>query len=282
MSNPKSPEFILAAVNRIYGELPTLIGQDTWTEIVSDIDKNMNAIGSLELPSERLLPAMELFKTLSKYEITRSRLASELKMQEIISGNIGDIFAGLSTHDANLRDQLIAELYMAVNWEIDAEDLPEFREDSQQRSISIKAGGIGGAKSFKFQNFSLDIASMMTTASGFLFTGQSILDKPKPFVIAAGMLVMVGTLLHSMTKDIGEQEATVYWGFIVLMNDTEEELVSESNALWATNNEREKHGIDPLGMSQFKNSLRILESLGSIKRVDKDNWRVVEEFKLDS
>lgn len=280
MSNPNSPEFVLVAVKHIYDELPNLIGQDNWNSIGETVDKHMIAIEKAEKPEQRLLPSTQLFGALAQYEPARLRLASELKIQEIISENIGKAFATFSTDDSALRDQLLAELLAGMRWEIEPETLPNQNEDVRNRGISLESGGTSGGKSLKFRNFTLDLADMMIIAGGFLFTGQDMIDKPKPFVLVAGVLLMVGTLLNAMTKEISQQEATVFWGFLVAASHKVDKQASTARILETTNSEREKRGLNPLTDTQFKYSMKILEQLSSIESVDDSTWRIIERFEI--
>lgn len=91
-SDPYAPEFILAAIKRIYPELPILIGKENWGAIGPTIHEHISEIENAEKPEHRILPSTKLFGCIEQYEPARKRLISELKIQEIISENISAPF----------------------------------------------------------------------------------------------------------------------------------------------------------------------------------------------
>src|SRR4051794_30106711 len=82
--NPNAPYFILAAAKRIYTELPSLAGADVWKTIQSQVDTYLN---TLETQPNAYLESTQLYGLLAQYEPVRQRIATEIKVQEVIGTN---------------------------------------------------------------------------------------------------------------------------------------------------------------------------------------------------
>jgi len=209
----------------------------------------------------------------------RQRLSDELTIQAVVAANVT---SSIMEMQFVLDDSGMAAMMSGLTWEVDADTIPR-KEESEEgtRAITLKDGGAAGAKSVKFKNLDIDLGKTLTIGAGFLLASQDMLDKLTPFAVAGGILVMVGTLLGEMTVKIEQQEATVFWGFIVATNDRPKDRQVTTEAIFSTTNaERRKRGLPELSDEQLKHSLYKLEQLGSIARVDSDIYRIIEHFKV--
>lgn len=275
MTNPNAPQFILTAVLRIYDDLPVLVGVD-WATIQPQVDAH---IAALKAQPDAFLESTQLFGLLAGYEPARQRLSDELTIQAIVAANV---ISPLTKMQFALDDAVMAAMMSGLVWDVDATTIPTTDDSEKEtRAITMKDGGAAGAKSIKFKNLDLDLGKMLTIGAGFLLAGQDMLDKVTPFAVAGGILVMVGTLLGEMTIKIEQQEATVFWGFLVATNEHPKDRQATTGAIFTTTNvERHKRGLLELTGEQFKHSLYKLEQLGSIVRVDGDTYCIVERFTV--
>lgn len=275
MVKPNAPRFIRSAVTRIHDELPDLVGAD-WATIQPQVDAHLTA---LQVQPDDYRESAGLVGLLARYEAARLRLDQELTVQEIVAANITPAMADMqyATDEA-----VMAALMAGLAWEVDPATVPSPEErDRTARGITLKDGGAAGGRSIKFRNLDLDLGQMLTVGAGFLLAGHDMLDKPTPFMVAGGILVMVGTLLNEMTVRIEQQEATVFWGFIVATNSHPQDRQASADAVFATTNtERTRRGLPALTDEQFRHSLYKLQQLGSIERLESDHFRMVEKFKV--
>lgn len=272
--NSQAPQFILVAVQRLYDTLPALVGAD-WPTIQPQVDAH---IATLQKQPGDILASTQLFGLLARYEAARQRLSQELIVQQAVAANINQ---PLEQMQAAADETLLAAIMSGFTWDVDHETIPSPGDEASTRAITLKDGGVNGGHSIKFRNLDLNLGQMMSVGAGFLLAGQDMLDQPTPFMLAGGVLVMVGTLLGEMTVKIEQQEATVFWGCIVATNDRPDAREASTETIFATTNaERHKRGLTDLTDEQFKHSLYQLEQLGSIARVDGDTYRIVERFTV--
>ncbi|MBK8024766.1 MAG: hypothetical protein IPK19_25940 [Chloroflexi bacterium] len=91
--DPNAPHFVLAAVKRIYPELPDLVGQENWAAIQPQIDTHITA---LESQPNNDLASTQLFGLLAQYEPARQRMIEEIQVQKVISANIAESLAKIA------------------------------------------------------------------------------------------------------------------------------------------------------------------------------------------
>jgi hypothetical protein len=163
-----------------------------------------------------------------------------------------------------------------MRWEVDAATIPEAE---QMRGIALKPGGADGGHSVKFRNLNLDLPQMMTISAGLSLTTHEIIDKKTPFILAAGVLAIVGPLLTEMKVEIAQQEATVFWGMIQTTGTMAGAGLHEPTIREATNAERAKYRLEPLTEAQVRASLAKLVALKSVAQAG-DAYRIVETFTV--
>jgi hypothetical protein len=277
--NSNAPHFVSAAVQRIYPLLPDLIGAD-WQNIQPQVDAYLTA---LRTQPDAYSEAAQLIALLTKHEPARQRLAQELTVQRIITENIVQpvqLLAAPLNLKAEQVERLMAAAYAGLRWEVDPETVPP-PEDTAKRTITLEAGGAAGARSVKFRNIDFDLHHLLTVCAGFLLMGMDMLESPTPLVIVGSILVIAGELCDEMTVEIDQQDATVFWGFIVATNEQLKERRASADVIFSvTNAQRGKYGMPALTDDQFRHSLYKLEQLGSIARVDGDMYKIIESFRV--
>ena len=113
-------------------------------------------------------------------------------------------------------------------------------------------------------------------------TGTTVITQPDPHIVVAGVLLIINSLTEAVTIQLSEEETSVFWGFVLARdrdNSAEECLIAEY-----TNDERIKHGRQPLTNDGVRDALRRLEKLKSVEPVegeqDTDIWRIVEKYEI--
>lgn len=276
--NTRAPHFILASVKRIYPELPTLVGDD-WTRIQQEVDE---LIAQMEARPNQRMASIELMDILAEYDAAQKRLKDENTVQAVISKNIEDDIAEIAQSlgfDADTVDGLVAATYKNMRWDVDKDSIPD--DEVTTKSVTLKPGGVEGGKSVKFKNMNIDWGDFAKISAGFVTTGFDIIDKPHPLLIAAGALLTIAALHDVMTIDLSEQEASVFWGFIVAAGDKSDKQARGSDILTATNTEREKYGRDALNEKQLTQALTKLERIHSIKQIDDTTWQIIERYSVE-
>lgn len=282
-SNPNAPHFILAAVKRIYVDLPLLIGANSWVVIQPQIN---SLITSLEAHPNAYLASTQLFGLLATYEPARQRIAQELKIQEIIAENISEPMHRISySLDINPEfiDGLTAAALSHIKWWIDPTTFPPEDEDLHNRGFILKDGGVGGA-TVTFKEMQINPGDFSKLAAGFITTGVGIIAAPSvplamPLLVAAGILSTVSALYDTMKTELSEQDASVFWGMIQATGEMRGSGLYESTIIATTNTEREKFGLEILKEVMVRNSLIKLERIKSIEKTGA-SYRIIEKYTL--
>ena len=274
MVNPNAPHFILAAIKRIYPELPALI-DGNWEQVGPQVDDD---IRQLEEQPNAYMPATQLVQTLSSFGPAIERLNAELKVQVVVYQNIAEPLNEIASTldvDEGAIDGLYAAMSSRLQWDVDRSTIPEV-DDHNQRTITFTQDGFEGAKSVKFRNMRLDMSDFTKLAAGFMTTGADLMDKPHPLLIAAGILLTINVLQDTIKIKLSEQDASVFWGMIQL---DDKKTLAEADILESTNVARDQYGLELLTDLNIRNSLRKLANINSIEKVD-DGYRVIEKYKI--
>ncbi|MCP5303438.1 MAG: hypothetical protein H7A03_09905 [Pseudomonadales bacterium] len=275
--NSNAPHFVLAAVMRIYPELPNLISQESWLIEKEQID---NYIAQLEAKPNDYLASTQLVGLLARYEPARQRFAQEMTVQAVVFANIEEQMYKLGENlgmEAASLDGLSAAAFTCLQWEVDSTSLP-LPHDSDQTRITISKGGVDGATSVKFKNLRINWWNLTVIAAGFITTGFDVINTPHPLFITGSLILVAGALHDEFKEHLGEQEASVFWG---LIKATELNQInnSENEIIIVTNEERAKYGLPELSMQQIRYSLRKLEKLKSVEMVN-GSYRIVEKYTV--
>lgn len=287
MLNINSPQNILIAVTRIRDELPTLVDDKEWETIRDTLFSTIQHLSDCSDSRKQFVLASEIVSTLAPYDDARARLRFELILQGILQEHIApqlNTFVNNLKIDYSAIPTLATASNAVISWSWDAlgDISPEHLEAASisVRGIEIPPGGIGGAKSIKFKNLNLDLGEMSKIAAGAMLAGFSMIEKPHILVIIGGILLTICALTEAMSVEITEQEASVFWGFILTRDKNN--VADEASLLTNTNIEREHCGLEPLTERQFRYSLVKLEQLKCIQSIEEqpEHWRIIENYKI--
>lgn len=274
--NYNAPYFVLAAVKRIYGELPSLTGAEAWSSIQPQVDAH---IKTLEAEPDAFLASTQLFGLLAQYEPARQRMADEINIQADLSQSLEKQLRQIAEElgfDTRITAGLTAAALANLAWEADPETIPS-AEELQRSRLKLEQGGVGGATSVSFKNMRLSKWDFATVAAGFVTTGFDMANTPHPIFIAGCIVLVARMLRDKMTLHLSEQDASVFWGMI---RAGEQGELDKTAIMATTNAEREKYRLDPLSENQLERSLETLEKIKSIEKVG-DVYRIIERFKIE-
>lgn len=146
--------------------------------------------------------------------------------------------------------------------------------------VKIASGAVGKTTSIKIKNIDFDFGEFGTMAAGMIITSKELINDPNPFWLAAGVLLIAATIYKASTKEISQQEATVFWGFIQAAN--KDKLANETAIRDSTNVERRKLGLVLLTKRQVEASLLELKSIHSVKEDNghPDVWQIIEKYQI--
>lgn len=270
MSNLMNSRNILAALNNIEDELPSLVGPDAWVKISDIFNKKLDQLrGSNEELEQQQLSA-HLIGLLAPYDDARERLKAAI----FTEAKQEDLYSSIMVDLASLAEQMGLQ---GVRAKLDAEALKSSSE--QIRVVFIKEG-FDKVKSIKLKNITFDFGQMSELAGGILAASSKILGDTHPILMAAGVLLIVRSLYKAVVVQIGGREASVFWGFIQACD--KEKTASEAAIIKYTNKERERTGLEHLTSNQVKNALHKLASLRSVTVVGEKpaTWRIIERYKI--
>jgi len=183
MSSIMTPDNILAALDSLESELPSLTGNEAWETIKGDFDTLKLSLQDSNDPEERDRLTSELVDLLVPYRHARDRLKDEIRLQHIRGVLRDTMETDLPAFAANMGvDNKIVESSAAVV----LRSIVINKDESGVRLIKIKEGSIEQGRSIKIRNFHLDLLSMTELIA------TSIVTAANPVV--AGVLFIIGSL----------------------------------------------------------------------------------------
>lgn len=270
MSNLMNSKNILAALNSIQSELPSLVGIDDWVKISDIFSRKLDQLRHSNEDIERQQLSANLIGMLAPYDDARERLKAailaESKQEDLYSSIIGDL--------ASVAEQMGLK---GVRAKLGAEGL---QSSSEQVRLMLMKEGFNKVKSIKLKNLTFDFSEMSELAAGIFATVSKILGDTHPILMAAGVLLIVRCFYKAMTVEIAEREASVFWGFIQACKKGK--TASETAIIENTNKERVRVGLETLTSDQVKNALYKLASIKSVTPIrDKPKtWYIIENYKI--
>jgi hypothetical protein len=162
----------------------------------------------------------------------------------------------------------------------ETEILKNIAADDRLRVLVMSPGGKGGARSIKLSNFEFNLGELAPVVSSILLALYGANDPQNPLLISGIILLAIGAVYKAASREISEQEATVFWGLIsACSSGTRTKLKS---VIKQTNTERAKAYLPALTKDQVLYSLDLLERMNTVAKVQspKDIWEVSESYRL--
>lgn len=266
-----APEELAVILQQLEPDLPALVGVDAWAEISPAWVDRLNRLRTSQEPVEKMRLAAELRMMLAPYAPAREQL-------RIASGGVNQYQQWLTQvadwmeKNGGIQDQ-VDQLRAAAALHT---------HTAQTRQVILQ--GVGQkAKSIKWANLEFDFGEATATAAGALAAISDIVDTARNYwLMAAGVLVIIGSLLKTLTQEISAQDAAVFWGVIQAQLQHPSRKVDTVKVVEHTNQERAKVYLEPLSELQVRHSLHNLVQLGSVQEMDgaKEIWRVVETYRV--
>lgn len=279
-----APYYILSAVKRFYDELPQFLGETKWEEIEP---KLIGYLSELEEQTNAYVPSTQIVKLLSQSEDARQRLSMEILVQRAIALNIQrdlNSLAKVLEVDEQSVDWLTAKAMETLHWDVMLKTLSSENEPTT-RVVKIQQDAIGGAQVVRFNFLRMDTIALAVLIGSLTKEVDDIANASHPVLVAAAILA-IGKLLHEATKhtiDLGEQEASVFWGFIMVASHKSPKHANKEQIKHETNIRRKKIGRQALTQADFDGSLLILEKVGVITQTEygDDMWLITEDFQIN-
>ncbi|MEV6280118.1 hypothetical protein [Nocardia sp. NPDC051832] len=240
---------------------------DEWRKIEGELNLALETLADGRDSRGHSAAVLTLVRLLSTTEAGRELLAGRLAAQDAVAAlpRARDNTAALST--------VLAVL-----------DLDAAPASTTERGITLKAGGLGGGKSFKLKNFRLDTVELLKLGSASVVAAQAAvaaaLTPIAPLVIVAGVLTVVQSLVASTTVAIGEDEASLFWSLIQTAAEREDKTATEIELRAASDRHRQEFGLDPFTPADFLRALRTLQGLSSITAAGEGRWRLTESYRV--
>lgn len=266
-----SPEELALILQQLEPELPVLVGEDAWAEISPAWTDKLDQLRTSQELVEKMRLAAELRTMLAPYALVRQQL-------QIATGGVGQyqqlLMQVADWVEKNGGDQnQVSQLRAAAALH---------SQTAQTRHIVLQ--GVGqNAKSIKWANLEFDFGEATTTVAGALAAISDIADPERNYwLMTAGILVIIGSLLKTLTKEISAQDAAVFWGIVQAQVQLPSRKVDTAKVVGYTNQERAKVHLEPLSELQVRHSLHNLVAMGSVKEMDGngETWRVVESYTI--
>jgi len=159
--------------------------------------------------------------------------------------------------------------------------LPNIEASDTARIVSLMPGGIGGAKSIKLKNIKyIDLPSTLETLAGMLLIAGDGKYNSNPYMLCAGILLIIQSVLKLSFQKIDVQEASVLWGFYKAKNKAN--IATESMIQKMTNRERINYKFSVLSDSEVTHSLYLLSYYRCVERLPgaSKQWKLIEKVSI--
>jgi hypothetical protein len=282
MSSAMSADNILAAFTNLQPALPSLVGKG-WEAIEKKFEAQMDWLQHSTNPKERERLASALVDIIAPYDQAQKRVQDEIQLQHmrvVLKDTIDKDLAGLAATLGLHRSVVEQSAELALRSMVAGPAEPGVSEDTL-RLIKIKAGGIDGGRTVKFNNLHLDLGELIGLAGEVTMTGSAIVAQPHPIIIVAGVLLIIRALRKAMTVSLSEREASVFWGLIGAQ--IESFYPDRIAILKHTNAGRAKFGLSALDEDQVTAVLKKLQALKCVKISGQkpETWRIVENYEIE-
>jgi hypothetical protein len=224
----------------------------------------------------RLEAAVCLQDILTLYPAARQRFVEALHLQTGLQsiltdhGTQGAEVLGMNEND---RLRAIAEIIARVRGDLAA----PITNVEQPRLVRIGVGGIDGGQVISLRNLIVDFKSLGEMVASVLLAGKDMLDTPHPIFVAAGLFLVIRSLVDGVTVSLDTEEASVFWGFIQTCGRDQRAVFNEIVA--ATNHERQRYQLGPLEENRVARALQTLAQLGAIQQQDQE-WVQVDRYEI--
>ncbi|MBK9745760.1 MAG: hypothetical protein IPO91_03180 [Chloroflexi bacterium] len=277
------PLNVYVALKRIEIDLPVLLEENARDEVLRRLAISAQQLKQESDPKTRKLIVADIRQILWMHEQAKKRFTEELRAQAVIVNNLHDSLVHVlpsTTFERQKLDHALLELLSHIAWQSSPESDPVDSGETH-RAISISPGGFN-AKSIKFSNLRLSVVDLLKLAGGTLGAGVAVLNSSHPYLIMFTALALAATFVEASTKELSEQDASVFWGFVVASRDNPERISEENATFETTNDERAGYGFEAISEKQFKVSLIALTRLGVIKRVNGsgNQWKIIEQYHV--
>ena len=256
----------VTAIKQLLLELPNIIGMDEYHRIEAEVLVYQEEFDKTEDKEQQAELALKLMRVIWNYPDASNRF-NQIKTDTDICNKV---LKNLSLILPSLGfDQQISR------------KLSDITTNPSTRIIVIQPGGQGKTKSIKVGNLDFDFGEFGQLAAGIILAAQDVVEKPNPLLIATGIILISASIYSASTKEISEQEATVFWGFIKLVEGGKKYASSEE--IWHnTNIERGKLFLTNLSINEVKASLLKLKNIYTVNQMGlKGNyWQITEKYHI--
>jgi hypothetical protein len=261
----KDIEIEVFAIKQLWGELPTLLTNDEYRKIESEYSSTRDELDGASDENRQAEITLKLLNAIWKFPVANNRLQeirNDTNIYKSVLIRLAEILAFLGLREG-IKEKIESIVY-----------------DNSTRTVLIKPGGIGETKSIKINNIEFDFGEIGKLAAGIVLAAQEAVEKQNPIILATSVIIIASSIYSASTKEISEQEATVFWGFIKAVDEDKQASLETIHKL--TNLEREKLGLDELTKDEVKNSLLKLKNIKSVKTIDpKDSlWQITEKYDV--
>lgn len=194
----------------------------------------------------------------------------------------------LNTRFQELRDRVddhrwITSHLVELSHQLGLEEEQALRNalsNNHLRIVTLYSAGIGPAKSIKVENIEFDLGEFAQLAASILLAVYGLNSKPNPLFVSALFLVVLASIYKASTREISEQEASVFWGLVA--SSGVETTAHIDSIVEHTNAERARVNLPPLAQEQVLSSLGRLEQIETVSRVSDSSiyWKATEHYKV--
>ncbi|WP_147944268.1 MULTISPECIES: hypothetical protein [Microbispora] len=234
----------MQAVQLLFGQMSEELDQTESAELQSELI----AARAAKNPEERAAAAWRILDIVEGHPRLRGLLRAELLRQRERMADPGPPHL--------LVDAVLEEIRQS---EEDRPDSSQRRHDwlaqvlgdafvldpldggSDERTVTLRPGGLGGGTSRKLANFRIVPDRLVNVVMGAVMTAVT---GPNPLTVAFAVWSVVHLLYGSVRRELGEDQATVLWGLLVAL--AAGSTTDAATVIKVVNKERRRSGLEPL------------------------------------
>lgn len=262
MANMFVGDKVQIALKNIENQLPDLVGEEGWKKIKNEFNEKIEYLRNQNVYKQSLI-ANQIDQLLSDYPKAREHF--QIVINQIDTNRGTQLTLARMAKSLGINKDVIENLVTAI-------------ETENLRYVKMSTKGINKATSIKINNIEFDFRNFGPLVAETVLIVKEIIKDTNPLFMVAGVIAIAMTFYTALSKEIGEQEAKVLWGFIQACdenNEASKELIKASTFI-----ELRKYKLDTLTKSQVSESLKRLAQIFTVTEFKPGYWRIIEKYTI--
>jgi len=276
------PFNILVAINQLIPQLNKMVDKANWSSISSQLDVLKNKMLESHDNEQNQQIADDLLKLFEQYPEAIEQILKRCYTNSIVRNQSMDHLEKIFPELIDARAKTIIASMYSASWSVDSSIEFDLIQDST-RKVIVKTRDLDKSKVVKLQNIQVDFGEMTKIAAGAMLVGFEAIDTKHPLVVAAFLLIIIGSMYDSATVSIEKEDAAVFWGLVeahdpITKSAPFQQIVERTNAVILNSGT----GLENLSAENVKRSLQKLAMLGCTlpDKNNSDIWKIIDSYSI--